>query len=138
MSLWSEFKEFAIKGSVIDLAVGVIIGGAFGKITTSLVNDMVMPPIGVVLGGVDMAKMQVVLREEVKDASGKVITQGAVLKYGMFINTVIDFFLIALIVFLLVKLVNAARRKGPEAPPEPTKTEALLTEIRDLLKTRAP
>jgi large conductance mechanosensitive channel len=135
MGLWAEFKEFAIKGNVIDLAVGVIIGGAFGKITTSLVNDVVMPPIGVLLGGSDMAKKELVLRPEVKDAAGKVVDQGASLKYGAFVNTIFDFVLIAVVIFVLIKVINYARRSGPAAP-EPTKSELLLTEIRDLLKQR--
>jgi large conductance mechanosensitive channel len=135
MSLWTEFKEFTVKGNVVDLAVGVIIGGAFGKITTSLVNDVIMPPIGLLLGGSDMAKKAIVLRPEVKDALGKVTEPGAVLKYGVFINAVFDFLLVAVVVFALIKLINYARRTAPAAPP-PTPSEALLTEIRDLLRQR--
>lgn len=138
MGIWAEFKEFAVKGNVVDLAVGVIIGGAFGKITNSLVNDVVMPPVGMLLGGSDMAKKAWVLRPEVKDVAGKVVDPGAALKYGAFVNTIFDFVLIALVVFALVKLVNFARRAGPPKPPDPTPTEALLAEIRDLLRRNAP
>jgi large conductance mechanosensitive channel len=131
MSIVREFKEFAMRGNVVDLAVGIIIGISFGKIVSSLVNDVIMPPIGLALGGLDFSNLLVTL----KAASG---TEPAVsLRYGMFINTVIDFIIVAFVIFLLVKGMNSLKRKQeekPAAPPEPPKQEVLLTEIRDLLK----
>ena len=131
MSMVKEFKEFALRGNVVDLAVGIIIGIAFGKIVSSLVNDVIMPPIGLALGGLDFINLLVTL----KAASG---TEPAVsLRYGMFINTVIDFVIVAFVIFLVVKGMNSLKRKQeekPAAPPEPPKQEVLLTEIRDLLK----
>ena len=131
MSIVREFKEFALRGNVVDLAVGIIIGISFGKIVSSLVNDVIMPPIGLALGGLDFSNLLVTL----KAASG---TEPAVsLRYGMFINTVIDFIIVAFVIFLLVKGMNSLKRKQeekPAAPPEPPKQEVLLTEIRDLLK----
>ena len=131
MSIVREFKEFAMRGNVVDLAVGIMIGISFGKIVSSLVNDVIMPPIGLALGGLDFSNLLVTL----KAASG---TEPAVsLRYGMFINTVIDFIIVAFVIFLLVKGMNSLKRKQeekPAAPPEPPKQEVLLTEIRDLLK----
>ena len=133
MGLTKEFKEFAMKGSVVDLAVGVIIGGAFGKIVTSFVNDILMPPLGVLLGGVDFKEYKATLI----DAVG---TKAAVtLNYGMFIQNVIDFLIIAMAIFLAFKAMNAAKKKevpAPAAPPAPSAEQKLLTEIRDLLKER--
>lgn len=131
MGMLKEFKEFAIKGNVIDLAVAVIIGGAFGKIITSLVNDILMPPIGLLLGNVDFKELKVIL----KDAVGEI--PAVTWNYGMFIQNIIDFVIIALCIFLVVKAVQKASRKkeeAPAAPPEPTNQEKLLMEIRDLLK----
>ena len=133
-----EFKEFAVKGNVMDMAVGIIIGGAFGKIVGSLVNDVIMPPIGRLLGKVDFTNLYVNLTGgeftslvEAKKAGA------ATLNYGVFLNTVIEFVIIAFAVFLLVKQVNRFRREpAPAAPPEPTPTEKLLGEIRDTLKAR--
>ncbi len=131
MGFVKEFKEFAMKGNVVDLAVGVIIGAAFGKIVTSLVNDIVMPPIGMLTGGLDFSKQKYIL----KAAEGK--TPETAINYGLFINNVIDFIIVALVIFLAIKGINALKRKDaeetPAAPPEPTKEEVLLTEIRDLL-----
>lgn len=127
-----EFKEFALKGNVIDLAVGVIIGGAFGKIVSSLVNDILMPAIGVLLGGVSFSDLKYVITP----ASGD-IAEVAIL-YGSFIQAVVDFVIIAFSVFIFVKLLSKMKKKTPEpvpAPPEPTKQEVLLEEIRDLLKS---
>ena len=132
MSMMQEFKSFAVKGNVVDMAVGIIIGVAFGKIVSSLVNDVIMPPIGLLLGGVDFSSLGVTLREAV-DGSPAVL-----LKYGVFINTVVDFLIVAFVIFLLVRGVNALRKKeeaAPAAPPAPTKQEVLLGEIRDILKT---
>ena len=134
MSVVSEFRQFISRGNVIDLAVGVIIGAAFGKIVTSLVEQVIMPPIGLILGKVDFSDLKWVLTTA--DPASK--TAEVAIGYGAFINTIIQFLIVAFAVFLLVKLVNAARRKEAEkpadaAPPAPTPSEALLTAIRDLL-----
>ena len=135
MSLISEFKEFAARGNVVDLAVGVIIGGAFGKIVTSLVDQVVMPPIGLALGKVDFSKLEWVLVPEnpATEAVEKVAIQ-----YGAFINTMIQFLIVAFVVFLLVKGINKLRREQAAEPEvaAPTATEALLAEIRDELRAR--
>jgi large conductance mechanosensitive channel len=134
MSMLQEFKDFAMKGNVVDLAVGVIIGGAFGKIVSSLVADIIMPPIGVLMGGVDFTKLGVVLKEAVDDK-----TPAILLNYGNFIQTVVDFTIVAFAIFMAIKLMNKMKKAeppAPEAPPAPTKEEVLLTEIRDLLKAK--
>jgi large conductance mechanosensitive channel len=137
MSVVSEFRDFISRGNVIDLAVGVIIGAAFGKIVTSLVEQVVMPPIGLVLGKVDFSNLKWVLSPE--DPTTEVIEEVAI-QYGAFINTLIQFVIVAFVIFLMVKLVNKLRREKaaePDATPAaPTPTEALLTEIRDALKAR--
>ena len=132
MGFIKEFKEFAMRGNVIDLAVGVIIGAAFGKIVTALVDDVIMPPIGYLMGGIDFANKKIVLQPA--DEVNKVAE--VAIKYGSFVNTVIQFLIIAFCVFLLIKFINALQRKmGEEAPKAAlTKEEKLLTEIRDLLK----
>jgi large conductance mechanosensitive channel len=139
----AEFKEFAMRGNLIDLAVGVVVGGAFGKVITSFVNDVVMPPIGKLMGNVDFNDLQITLQkgvEEQKDINGKIIIEKAgevAIKYGSFLNTLIDFIIVAFVVFMVIKGVNRMKRKQAEAPvppAEPTKQEILLTEIRDLLK----
>ncbi len=134
MTILKEFREFIARGNVIDLAVGVIIGAAFGKITTSLVEQVVMPPIGLLLGKVDFSQLKWVLQPA--DTATK--TAEVAIQYGAFLNTVIQFVIVAWVVFMLVKLVNTLRRQQaaepPAAPPAPTPSEALLTEIRDLLK----
>ena len=132
MSLASEFRTFIARGNVVDLAVGVIIGAAFGKIVTSLVDQIIMPPIGLATGGIDFAAMKWVLKPG--DAAAKI--PEVAIGYGAFLNTLIQFLIIAFVVFLLVKGVNSLRRKeaeAPAAPPAPTPSEALLTDIRDLL-----
>ena len=132
-----EFREFIARGNVIDLAVGVIIGAAFNNIVKSLVDQVVMPPIGLVTGGIDFAKMQWVLRPD--NPSTKAVEEVAI-QYGAFINAVIQFVIVAWVVFLLVKLVNMLRRQEaetPTTPPAPTPSETLLTEIRDLLRAEA-
>ena len=144
-SFMGEFKTFIARGNVMDMAVGVIIGGAFGKISTSLVNDVIMPLISVLTGGVDFSNWKIVLKAAVAGADGVIdpATEVAI-KYGSFLATIIDFLLIALVVFLFVKAVNTARSKlerpaeeeAPAAPPEPSNEEKLLAEIRDLLKNR--
>ncbi|MEQ9620189.1 MAG: large-conductance mechanosensitive channel protein MscL [Deltaproteobacteria bacterium] len=139
-----EFKEFAMRGNVVDMAVGIIIGAAFGTIVQSLVNDVVMPPIGLILGNVDFSNLFLVLKEgtppgpyaaliDAKDAGAVTIN------YGAFINTVISFLIVALAVFVLVRAINQMKRKEeakPEAPPEPSNEEKLLAEIRDILKKK--
>ena len=136
MGLLSEFKEFAARGSVVDLAVGVIIGASFGKIVTSLVDDVIMPPVGLLLGRVDFSKLEWVLRPE--NPATEAVEKVAV-GYGAFVNTLLQFLIVAFVVFLLVKAINRLRREqaaAPEAPAAPTPTEALLAEIRDELKAR--
>lgn len=131
MGLIKEFKEFAVKGNVADMAVGIIIGAAFGKIVTSLVNDVIMPPLGLVIGGMDFSDKVVVLRAAAEK------TPAVVLKYGAFINTLVDFAIVAFAIFLVIKGMNTLRKKQaavPVPPPGPTASEKLLTEIRDLLK----
>lgn len=131
MSLIKEFKAFAIRGNVIDMAVGIIIGGAFGKIVSSFVADVVMPPIGVLLGGVDFGKLSIVVKEATET------TEAVKLNYGAFINTIIDFVIIAFVIFMVIKAMNKMKKQEeekPAAPSAPTKQEVLLTEIRDLLK----
>ena len=140
MSLIKEFKAFAMRGNVVDMAVGIIIGGAFGKIVASFVNDVLMPPIGMLLGGVDFKELQYVLRGDVLNAAGEVVTKGATIMYGNFIQTTIDFIIIAFAVFMAIKAMNNMKKKeaaqpAPAAePPKTTKDQELLTEIRDLLK----
>lgn len=137
MSVIKKFKAFISKGNVLDLAVGVIIGGAFGKIVSSLVNDIIMPAIGIILGGVDFSELSVTLINGTFVA-GKV-EGGATIAYGMFIQSVIDFLIIALCIFLIVKLLSKFKKKKAEEPaaaPAPTGEEVLLTEIRDLLKEK--
>ncbi|ODT63262.1 large-conductance mechanosensitive channel protein MscL [Phenylobacterium sp.] len=133
MSIFSEFREFIARGNVIDLAVGVIIGGAFNKIVDSLVNQVVMPPIGLALGGIDFSKLQFVLKP---DDPATAASELVAIQYGAFINTLIQFLIVAWVIFMLVKGVNAMRRAQPAEPEAPTPSEALLTEIRDLLKSR--
>ena len=133
MSLSKEFKEFAIKGNVVDMAVGVIIGAAFGKIVSSLVSDVVTPPLGLLVGGVDFRELSVVLKEGVDGAPP------VVLKYGLFIQSVFDFAIVAVAIFAIVKMINRLKRApaAPTAPPEPPRQEVLLMEIRDALRLRA-
>lgn len=137
-----EFKEFALKGNVMDMAVGVIIGGAFGKIVSSLVSDILMPPLGVLLGGTDFESMKLILKEATTNAAGEVV-EAVTLNYGSFIQNVVDFLIIAFCIFLMIKgitkLSNLRKKEeavAPEAPAGPSKEEVLLTEIRDLLKEK--
>ena len=141
MSFIQDFKAFALKGNVVDMAVGVIIGGAFGKIVTSIVNNIIMPPIGVITGGVDFTDLKLVIKEAEK-AGNEVIAEAVTLNYGQFIQDVVDFLIIAFCIFLMVKGIAALSRKKKEEPaapapaPEPSAEEKLLTEIRDLLKNK--
>ena len=128
MSIIQEFKKFAVKGNVIDMAIGVVIGGAFGKIVTSFVNDIIMPPISVLTGGIDFSSLNVVLRQ----ASSK--SGAIVLNYGIFINTILDFLIIAVSIFLVIKQMNKLKKKEEEKPKQTGEDILLLREIRDSLK----
>lgn len=144
MGMLKEFKSFAMKGNVLDLAVAVIIGGAFGKIITSFVNDVIMPPIGLLLGNRDFGNLRVILKQaqDVVMEGDTVVTPAIAevsIRYGAFVNTVIDFLLVAFAIFMVVKGYNKLKRKEeekPAAPPAPSKEETLLTEIRDILKEK--
>jgi large conductance mechanosensitive channel len=134
MSMMTEFKEFASRGNVVDLAVGVIIGGAFGKIVSSLVNDVIMPPIGLILGKVDFSNLFINLSgKDVASVADAKKAGLATLNYGLFLNTAIEFLIVAFAVFLLVKQINRFKKEAPAAPAAPPPEEKLLTEIRDLL-----
>lgn len=131
MSVLSEFKDFAIKGNVVDMAVGIIVGVAFGKIVSSFVADVVMPPIGVLLGGVDFSNLAFIIQEASGDAAA------VSMNYGKFIQTIIDFTIIAFVIFIAVRFINSLKKKeeaSPSSPPKPSNEEVLLSEIRDLLK----
>ncbi len=133
MSMMSEFKSFAMRGNVVDMAVGIVIGGAFGKIVSSFVADVLMPPIGLLLGNVDFSDLAVTLQDAGEGA------EAVMLRYGVFIQTVVDFIIIAFAIFMVVKAMNTVMKKEEEKPPEPpkpSKEEALLTEIRDALRAR--
>ena len=136
----NEFKQFAMRGNVIDLAVGVIIGAAFGKITNSLVGDIIMPPIGVLVGGVNFTDLVITLKQASVSATGEVIP-AVTINYGSFIQTVIDFLIIAFTIFIFIKLINKLNRQKPKetpaTPPTPPADVQLLTEIRDLLKQQS-
>ena len=143
MGLVKEFKEFAIKGNAVDLAVGVIIGGAFGKIVTSIIDDLIMPVVGAVIGKPDFSSLYVVLKGVVppgtKLEEARKIADTSIFAYGNFITIAINFLLLALVIFWMVKAMNRMKRKeeaAPAAPPAPTKEEVLLAEIRDLLKNK--
>ena len=132
MGMMKEFKEFAAKGNMLDMAVGIIVGAAFGKIITSLVSDILMPPIGLIVGGVDFKALKLILKQAVGE------TAAVTLNYGVFIQTIVDFLIVAFAIFLLIKGVNAMRKKEEvtAAPAAPSNQEVLLGEIRDLLKYR--
>lgn len=139
MSIIKEFKEFTSKGNVVDLAVGLIIGGAFGKIVSSLVADVIMPPLGLLIGGVTFTDIKLTLKDSVIDTAGKVTAQAVTLNIGNFIQVIIDFLIVAIAIFLMIKAINRMQRKKEveaAAPVLPTKEELLLTEIRDLLKNK--
>ncbi len=142
MSLVKEFKEFAMRGNVVDLAVGIIIGGAFGKIVSSVVADVIMPPIGLLLGGVKFTDLKIMLTDPVVDAAGVITKQAVSINYGNFIQALVDFLIIAFAIFMMIKAMNSMKKKQEEAPaeapapPAPTNEEVLLAEIRDLLKNK--
>ncbi len=131
MGMMKEFKEFAIKGNVMDMAVGIVIGAAFGKIVGSLVTDVIMPPIGILLGAVDFSSLSIVLKEATE------ATEAVTLNYGVFINTIINFLIIAFAIFIVIKGINSAKKKEeekPSVPPKPSEEVMLLKDIRDALK----
>ena len=133
MGIVKEFREFAVKGNMIDMAVGIIIGGAFGKIVSSLVSDVLMPPLGVLIGGVNFTNLKMTIGSPIPG------NEPATINYGTFIQTAVDFIIVAWAVFMMVKAINRLKRKeeaAPAAPPAPTKDQVLLTEIRDILKSR--
>ncbi|MEM9721366.1 MAG: large-conductance mechanosensitive channel protein MscL [Bacteroidota bacterium] len=135
-----EFRDFIMRGNVLELAVAVIIGGAFGKIVTSLVNDIIMPPIGVAMGGVDFSDLAYTIQEAVMNDAGEVVTPAVSLNWGSFVQTIIDFLIIAFVIFMIVRSYNKLTEKAKEeeaaAPPAPSAEETLLTEIRDILKNQ--
>ncbi|MFA9391864.1 MAG: large-conductance mechanosensitive channel protein MscL [Prolixibacteraceae bacterium] len=139
MSLGKEFKQFAMRGNVVDMAVGIIIGGAFGKIVSSIVNDIIMPPIGMLVGGVNFKDLKLVIQDAGIDAAGAAINAVSI-NYGNFIQVVLDFLIIAFAIFMVIKAMNKMKKKeeatpvAPPAPPVPSNEEVLLSEIRDLLK----
>jgi large conductance mechanosensitive channel len=133
MGIVKEFKQFAMRGNVLDMAIGIIIGAAFGKIVSSLVSDVIMPPIGLLIGGMDFSNLSIVIKQATEGSDA------VVLKYGVFINTVIDFLIVAFAIFLMIKGINTLKKKEeekPSVPPAPTKSELLLAEIRDELRKR--
>ena len=140
MKLIDEFKAFAMRGNVVDLAVGIIIGGAFGRIVSSLVADIIMPPIGLLLGGVKFTDLKIILKDPVMDAAGVISNQAVTINYGNFIQTLVDFLIIAFAIFMMIKGINSFRKKEALAPEEipipPTPQELLLREIRDILKVK--
>ena len=141
MKLLDEFKAFAMRGNVVDMAVGIIIGGAFGKIVSSVVADVIMPPIGLLLGGVKFTDLKLILKDPVLDATGAIATQAVSINYGNFIQSTVDFVIIAFAIFMMIKAMNKLKRKEVAAPEEvpvpiPTPEELLLREIRDLLKVK--
>jgi large conductance mechanosensitive channel len=140
MKILKEFREFAMRGNVIDLAVGIIIGAAFGKIISSLVNDVIMPPIGLLVGGIDFKEIVINMKDAITDpATGKVVKEAVSIKIGNFIQSIVDFVIVAFAIFMMIKGVNKLGKKKEEEPaaaepPPPTKDQELLAEIRDLLK----
>ena len=137
MSMLQEFKAFAMRGNVMDMAIGIVIGAAFGKIVTSLVEDVIMPPIGWITGGIDFSSLKWVIRPaDVSDPAHKVAE--VAINYGIFINTIITFLIIAFAIFMVIKALNRMQRKEEAAPAPPPADVALLTEIRDLLKSNKP
>lgn len=134
-----EFKDFIMRGNVLELAVAVIIAGAFGTVIASFTNDIILPPIGLMLGGVDFSSLAIVLQSEVLNAAGEVTQEAVKISYGAFIQTLINFVIIAFVIFMVVKAYNASQKKAeetPTAPPAPSNEEVLLTQIRDLLSKR--
>jgi len=136
MKLVKEFKEFAMRGNVVDMAVGIVIGAAFGKIVSSLVNDIIMPPIGMLLGGVDFTELKIILKGATVSDAGEAL-QAVAINYGNFVQITLDLIIVAFAIFMVIKGMNSMKKKEiekPATPPEPSKEEKLLSEIRDLLK----
>jgi large conductance mechanosensitive channel len=136
MRFFKEFKEFAVRGNMIDLAIGIIIGGAFGKIVSSFVADVIMPPIGLLLGNVDFSRLMVVLKPEVAATAATAAVPAVAIKYGMFINTIIDFVIIALAIFIMIHQINKLKKKEEAKPTAPSEEVVLLRDIRDSLKKK--
>ncbi|MFC1594346.1 large-conductance mechanosensitive channel protein MscL [Candidatus Omnitrophota bacterium] len=137
MGLGKEFKDFAMRGNVVDMAVGIIIGGAFGKIISSVVSDVIMPPIGLLMGGVNFTDLKFILKAAQLDATGEVLKEAVTINYGQFLQTTVDFVIIAFAIFMMIRAMNSMKKKEeekPAPPPAPPKQEVLLTEIRDILK----
>ncbi|GBU07140.1 mechanosensitive channel protein [Bacteroidales bacterium] len=140
MKMMKEFREFAMKGNVVDMAVGIIIGGAFGKIVSSIVSDIIMPPIGVLIGGVNFTDLKIIIKHADIDSLGNITSPAVAINYGTFIQTSLDFIIISFVIFMMVKGINSLRKSEIEtqtpipSEPTPSKEEVLLTEIRDLLK----
>jgi large conductance mechanosensitive channel len=137
MKILQEFKTFAMRGNVVDMAVGIIIGGAFGKIVSSIVSDIIMPPIGYLTGGVNFKDLKLAIKPAEVDALGKTVKEAVTINYGNFLQTTVDFVIIAFAIFLIIKGMNTLKKKEevhPSAPPAPTTDQVLLTEIRDILK----
>lgn len=135
--MWKEFKDFILRGNVLELAVAVIVAGAFGGVVASFTNDIILPPLGLLLGGVDFSSLAITLQGAEMGADGAVVKEAVELRYGKFIQSIIDFLIIAFAIFMVVKAYNSMQKKkeeAPAAPPEPSAQEKLLTEIRDLLK----
>ena len=135
MKMLNEFKQFAMRGNVVDMAVGIIIGGAFGKIVSSIVSDVIMPPIGLLVGGVNFTDLKITIKEQIVNAAGEMIP-AVTINYGNFIQVTFDFVIIAFAIFMMIKALNKLKKPAEEvaAPAEPSAEEKLLTEIRDLLK----
>lgn len=141
MKMINEFKAFAMRGNVVDMAVGIIIGGAFGKIVSSVVSDVIMPPIGLLMGGVSFTDLKLILKEPVLDAAGAVTSAAVSINYGNFIQVTVDFLIVAFAIFMMIKAMNSLKKKEEApveapAPPAPSNEEVLLSEIRDLLKNK--
>ena len=137
MKIIEEFKQFAMRGNVMDMAVGIIIGGAFGKIISSVVSDIIMPPIGLLVGGVNFTDLKITLKDQILDAAGVVLNPAVTINYGNFLQVIFDFLIIAFAIFMVIKMMNNLNRRketAPATPPPPSADIALLTEIRDLLK----
>jgi len=137
MSMLKEFKDFAMKGNVVDMAVGIIIGGAFGKIVSSVVADIIMPPIGLLMGGVNFTDLKLIMKSEEMNLATQSLKPAVTINYGQFLQVTVDFIIVAFAIFMMIKAMNSFKKKEvppPAAPPAPSKEQILLTEIRDLLK----